>query len=90
MLTTDGLSELAATTKDFEVVLTKRAGKGLGLSLVGRREGPGVFVADMVRRWEGLKGPKRHNKPDFFFNFTNKCKQREKQNKSEIYLACSI
>ncbi len=35
---------------DFDVELTKEAGKGLGLSLVGRRDGPGVFVSDMVSR----------------------------------------
>ena len=32
----------------LEVELTKKAGKGLGLSVVGRRDGTGVFISDMV------------------------------------------
>ena len=35
-------------TKDFDVELLKKSGKGLGLSVVGRRAGAGVFVSDMV------------------------------------------
>ena len=32
----------------IEVELVKKTGKGLGLSVVGRRDGTGVFVSDMV------------------------------------------
>ena len=35
--------------EDFEVDLPKKSGKGLGLSVVGRRDGCGVFISDMVR-----------------------------------------
>ncbi|KAI5693089.1 hypothetical protein M8J75_008131 [Diaphorina citri] len=31
-----------------DVELTKKAGKGFGLSLVGRKQGPGVFISDLV------------------------------------------
>lgn len=31
------------------VQLTKKSGKGLGLSIVGRKNGPGVFISDVVR-----------------------------------------
>ena len=34
--------------QDVEVELIKKAGKGLGLSVVGRRDGDGVFISDMV------------------------------------------
>ena len=34
--------------QDLTVTLGKRAGKGLGLSLVGRRDGPGVFISALV------------------------------------------
>ena len=34
--------------QDLEVELTKKPGKGLGLSVVGRRDGNGVFISDMV------------------------------------------
>lgn len=30
------------------VQLTKKSGKGLGLSIVGRKSGPGVFISDVV------------------------------------------
>ena len=35
--------------EDLEVCLPKKAGKGLGLSVVGRRAGTGVFISDLVR-----------------------------------------
>lgn len=35
--------------EDITVQIVKKPGKGLGLSVVGRRHGPGVFVSDMVR-----------------------------------------
>lgn len=34
---------------DFEVELIKKTGKGLGLSVVGQKNGKGVFITDMVR-----------------------------------------
>ena len=34
--------------QDLTVTLGKKAGKGLGLSLVGRRDGPGVFISALV------------------------------------------
>ena len=34
--------------QDLEVELNKKPGKGLGLSVVGRRDGNGVFISDMV------------------------------------------
>ena len=36
--------------QDLEVELLKKPGKGLGLSVVGRRDGNGVFISDMVGR----------------------------------------
>ena len=33
---------------DIYVELSKMPGKGLGLSVVGRRDGCGVFISDMV------------------------------------------
>ena len=35
--------------QDLQVDLSKKPGKGLGLSVVGRRDGNGVFISDMVR-----------------------------------------
>ena len=35
--------------EDFTVELERKAGRGLGISVVGRRDGPGVFLSDMVR-----------------------------------------
>ena len=32
----------------MEVELTKKPGKGLGLSIVGRKNGNGVFISDVV------------------------------------------
>ena len=34
--------------QDLQVDLSKKPGKGLGLSVVGRRDGNGVFISDMV------------------------------------------
>jgi hypothetical protein len=41
---------------ELTVTLAKKAGRGLGLSVVGRRDGPGVFVSALVRRKEEKKG----------------------------------
>ena len=38
----------ASAFEDFTVELEKTPGRGLGISVVGRRDGPGVFVSDMV------------------------------------------
>lgn len=35
-------------SEDIDVELVKKPGKGLGLSVVGRRNGTGVFISDMV------------------------------------------
>ena len=35
--------------EDIDIELSKTPGKGLGLSVVGRRDGCGVFISDMVR-----------------------------------------
>lgn len=32
----------------FDVELTKKTGKGLGLSIVGRKSGSGIFISDIV------------------------------------------
>ena len=37
--------------EDIEVDLLKRPAKGLGLSVVGRRDGHGVFISDMVKKF---------------------------------------
>ena len=34
--------------QDIVVTLSKSPGRGLGLSVVGRRDGCGVFISDMV------------------------------------------
>ena len=34
--------------QDIAVTLSKSPGRGLGLSVVGRRDGCGVFISDMV------------------------------------------
>ncbi|XP_054277487.1 multiple PDZ domain protein-like isoform X4 [Macrosteles quadrilineatus] len=33
----------------MEIELTKKPGKGLGLSIVGRKNGPGIFISDVVQ-----------------------------------------
>ena len=35
-------------SEDIVVTLSKSPGRGLGLSVVGRRDGCGVFISDMV------------------------------------------
>jgi len=32
----------------FDVELTKKPGKGLGLSIVGKKSGSGIFISDIV------------------------------------------
>ena len=39
----------ASLYQEVTVSLIKKSGKGLGLSVVGRRDGPGVFVSALVR-----------------------------------------
>lgn len=34
----------------FEVELMKKPGKGLGLSIVGRKNEPGVFISEVVMK----------------------------------------
>ena len=39
----------------MDVQMVKKPGKGLGLSIVGRKNGPGVFISDVVSGvWGGL------------------------------------
>jgi hypothetical protein len=38
----------------MEVELTKKPGKGLGLSIVGRKYGNGVFISDVVSFLKGV------------------------------------
>ena len=35
-------------TSDITVTLVRKPGKGLGLSVVGRRDGPGVYISALV------------------------------------------
>lgn len=35
-------------TDAFDVELTKKPSKGLGLSIVGRKSGSGIFISDIV------------------------------------------
>lgn len=44
----------ASAFEDFTVELERKPGRGLGISVVGRRDGPGVFVSDMVSQWSVL------------------------------------
>lgn len=37
-----------ASYEDLSVTLVRRPGKGLGLSVVGRRDGPGVYISALV------------------------------------------
>lgn len=37
-------------TDAFDVELMKKPGKGLGLSIVGRKSGSGIFISDIVSR----------------------------------------
>lgn len=37
-------------TDAFDVELTKKPGKGLGLSIVGKKSGSGVFISDIVSK----------------------------------------
>merc|ERR1719410_1686749 len=36
------------TTEDITVTIARRPGRGLGLSVVGRRDGPGVYISALV------------------------------------------
>ena len=38
----------------IDVELMKKSGRGLGLSIVGRRNGPGVYISDVVNSWTRL------------------------------------
>lgn len=43
-----GSAEISNIMDTFDVELTKKPGKGLGLSLVGRKSGSGIFISDIV------------------------------------------
>lgn len=36
--------------ENFDVELAKKTGKGLGLSIVGKKSGSGVFISDIVSK----------------------------------------
>lgn len=38
----------------FEVELLKKPGKGLGLSIVGRKNEPGVFISEVVNSFKNF------------------------------------
>jgi hypothetical protein len=40
--------------QDIAVEFMKKPGKGLGLSVVGRRDGNGVFISDMVIQTQNI------------------------------------
>lgn len=40
----------------MDVELMKKPGKGLGLSIVGRKNGPGIFISDVVSTNSKLTG----------------------------------
>lgn len=42
-------------TDAFDVELIKKPGKGLGLSIVGRKSGSGIFISDIVSHLLFLK-----------------------------------
>lgn len=41
-------AETANISDAFDVELMKKPGKGLGLSIVGRKSGSGIFISDIV------------------------------------------
>lgn len=43
-------ADTANITDAFDVELVKKPGKGLGLSIVGRKSGSGIFISDIVSR----------------------------------------
>lgn len=44
----EGTTKEEELYETIEVEMAKRPGKGLGLSIVGRKHGPGVFISDVV------------------------------------------
>ena len=52
----------------IEVELLKKPGRGLGLSIVGRRNGPGVYISDVVREKISFRFLK-HTNPLIELNF---------------------
>ena len=53
----EGATKEEDVFETMDVQMVKKPGKGLGLSIVGRKNGPGVFISDVVsrarERWEG-------------------------------------
>ena len=41
-------SKEGADYEDLTITVVRRPGKGLGLSVVGRRDGPGVYISALV------------------------------------------
>lgn len=52
----------------FDVELMKKPGKGLGLSIVGRKSGSGIFISDIVS--VGITLERRSGINNFFFKFS--------------------
>ena len=48
-------SNESCVCQDIVVEMQKKPGKGLGLSVVGRKDGKGVFISDMVSLIKILK-----------------------------------
>ena len=46
----EGATKEEDVFETMDVQMVKKPGKGLGLSIVGRKNGPGVFISDVVSR----------------------------------------
>lgn len=44
----EGQSHEEDAFETLDVELQKKAGRGLGLTIVGRKNGPGVFISEVV------------------------------------------
>ena len=44
----EGATKEEDVFETMDVQMVKKPGKGLGLSIVGRKNGPGVFISDVV------------------------------------------
>ena len=44
----EGATKEEDVYETMDVTMVKKPGKGLGLSIVGRKNGPGVFISDVV------------------------------------------
>jgi len=60
VLTFETDARAAAEPKEWTIELLKKNGKGIGLALVGKKDGGGVFVSDIVSEIGHLH-PKTNN-----------------------------